>query len=112
VLGGIAFLGIFDFVREQLQAFYFASQGGSRSVLRMFIQWTFGILRMAILVRVVCSWVRISPYSRWVRWAFVLSEPILRPLRQIVPTLGMVDVTPIIAYLILGLLGGFLVGLT
>ena len=52
-----------------------------------------------------------SPYSPWVRWAFTLSEPILRPLRQVVPTLGMVDVTPIIAYLLLGLLERFLVGL-
>ena len=78
----------------------------------MLIQWTFAVLRMALIVRVICSWVRVSPYSRWVRWAFVLSEPILRPLRQIVPALGMIDITPIIAYLVLGLLEGFLVGMT
>ena len=112
VLGGIVFLSLFDFVRGQIGAFYFASQTGSRGILRMLIQWTFAVLRFALIVRVICSWVRISPYSRWVRWAFTLSEPILRPLRQIVPTLGMIDITPIIAYLALGLLEGFLVGMT
>lgn len=112
VLGGIVFLSLFDFVRSQVGAFYFASQTGSRGILRMLIQWTFAVLRMALIVRVICSWVRVSPYSRWVRWAFVLSEPILRPLRQIVPALGMIDITPIIAYLVLGLLEGFLVGMT
>ena len=112
VLGGIVFLSLFDFVRGQIGAFYFASQNGSRGILRMLIQWTFAILRFALIVRVICSWVRISPYSRWVRWVFTLSEPILRPLRQIVPTLGMIDITPIIAYLVLGRLEGFLVGMT
>ena len=112
VLGGIVFLSLFDFVREQAGAFYFASQAGTGGILRMLIQWTFAILRLALIVRVVCSWVRVSPYSPWVRWSFTLSEPILRPLRQVVPTLGMVDITPIVAYLILGLLERFLVGLT
>ena len=112
VLGGIVFLSLFDFVREQAGAFYFASQAGTGGILRMLIQWTFAILRLALIVRVICSWVRVSPYSPWVRWAFTLSEPILRPLRQVVPSLGMVDITPIVAYLILGLLERFLVGLT
>jgi YggT family protein len=112
VLGGIVFLSLFDFVRGQVAAFHFASQGGSRAVVRMLIQWTFALLRIALIVRVVCSWIRVSPYSPWVRWSFTLSEPILRPLRQIVPTLGMVDITPIVAYLLLSLLESFVLGLT
>lgn len=112
VLGGIVFLSLFDFVRGQIAAFHFASQGGARSVVRMLIQWTFALLRMALIVRVVCSWIRVSPYSRWVRWAFTLSEPILRPLRQVVPTLGLIDITPIVAYLLLSLLERVVVSLT
>lgn len=112
VIGGIVFLSLFDFVRQQAAGFYFASQNGSRGVVRMLIGWTFEILRLALIVRVIASWVRVSPYSRWVRWSYTLSEPILRPLRQVVPTLGMIDVTPIIAYLLLGLLEGFVMGMT
>lgn len=112
VVGGIVFLSLFDFVRSQVAGFYYASQTGSRGVLRILISWTFEIVRLALIVRVISSWVRVSPYSRWVRWAYTLSEPILRPLRQIVPTLGMIDITPIIAYLLLGLLERFVMGLT
>jgi YggT family protein len=46
-----------------------------------------------------------------VRWAFALTEPILRPLRQIVPTLGMIDITPIVAYFVLYLLENLLLGM-
>lgn len=111
VVIGIIVLSLFDFLRSQIAQFYLASQGGTRGVVRMLLSATFGVLRIAIIVRVVVSWVRISPYSRWVRWAFTLSEPILRPLRQVIPTIGMIDITPIIAYLLLGLLEGFVVGL-
>jgi YggT family protein len=51
---------------------------------------------------VLISWLPISPFSAWVRWAFAITEPILRPLREIVPRLGMFDITPIVAYILLG----------
>ena len=111
-LAGIVFLSLFDFVREQLANLSFASQTGPRGILRIMISWTFALLRLAIIVRIVCSWVRISPYSRWVRWSFVLSEPILSPLRRVIPLLGMIDVSPIVAYLLLGVLERLLLGLT
>ena len=49
--------------------------------------------------------------SRWVRWSFVLTEPILRPLRKIIPPLGMIDITPIVAYFLLRLLQSAVAGL-
>jgi len=64
----------------------------------------------ALLVRVLSSWIRVSPHSRWLRWAFVLTEPILSPLRRIVPTIGMIDITPIVAYFVLRLLQWLIVG--
>jgi YggT family protein len=45
-----------------------------------------------------------------VRWSFVLSEPILKPLRSVIPPLGMIDVTPIIAYFALSLLQPLVLG--
>jgi YggT family protein len=104
VVGTIVLLSFLSFIRTQLSMLAGAGMQGSAGILMLLIQWTFGILYLAIIVRVVSSWVRISPYSPWVRWAFQLSEPILRPLRQIVPTLGPIDITPIVAYVLLRLL--------
>ena len=70
----------------------------------LLIQWTFGILRLALIVRVISSWFRMSPYSPYIRWSYQLTEWLLAPLRQIIPTLGVIDITPIVAYFLLGLL--------
>jgi len=112
VLGGIIVLSLLGFIRGQVYNAMFAAQGGPRGIARILISWAFEIVRLAILVRVITSWIRVSPYSPWVRWAHVLSEPILRPLRRVVPTLGMIDITPIIAYFALGLLQSFVISLT
>ncbi|MGH9885495.1 MAG: YggT family protein [bacterium] len=72
--------------------------------------WVFSLLRLALLVRVLSSWFPVSPYSKWIRWSYVLTEWMIAPLRRIVPTIGMIDITPIVAWLLLNLLEGFIVG--
>jgi YggT family protein len=84
----------------------FAVGSGPRGIFRLIVSWLFDFVRIAILVRVISSWLPISPYSKWIRWSYALSEPILRPLRQVIPSLGMIDITPIIAYFLLGFIQG------
>jgi YggT family protein len=67
------------------------------------LSWSFAVMRVALVVRVLSSWLPISPFSRWIRWSFVLTEWMLRPLRQVVPAIGPIDATPIVAYLALWL---------
>ena len=111
VVGGIIIMTILDFIRtELLRASLYSSQG-SAGLYRLLVSWTFGILKVALLVRVVSSWLPVSPYSLWVSWSYKLSEPILAPLRRIVPTLGAFDITPIIAYFLLSLIQSFMLRL-
>lgn len=65
-----------------------------------------GVLQIALFARVISSWVGGTPYSKWWRWSYVLTEPILAPLRRVVPTIGMIDITVLIAYFGLQLLEG------
>lgn len=102
VLGGIVVLSLMGFLRGQLVSMSGAMAGGSSGIFWLLVGWTFALLRLALLVRVFSSFFRVSPYSRWIRWSYLLSEPMLRPLRQIVPTIGMFDITPVVAYLLLG----------
>ena len=88
-----------------------SSRGGAGGLLVLLVRWIFGILRLALIVRIVSSWFGISPYSRWIRWAYQLTEPILAPLRQVVPTIGMIDITPIIAWFLLGIVQWLVLGL-
>ena len=111
VIGGIIIISIVDFIRvEVVRASYYSTQG-SAGIFRLLVSWTFSILKIALLVRVVSSWLPVSPYSKWISWSFRLTEPILAPLRRVVPTLGAFDITPIIAYFLLGLIQSFMMNL-
>lgn len=106
ILGGIAVLWLLGFLRSFVVSVSVAAVGGPRGIIRLIVEWAFIIMQIALFVRVLSSWIRVSPYSKWIRWAYVLTEPILRPLRRVIPPLGggMIDVTPIVAYFALWLL--------
>ena len=107
VVAGILVIVLLGYLRSQLEQAAIAMRSGPRGLYYLLVSWTFGILQIALLIRVLASWFRLSEYKRWIRWAVVLTEPILRPLRSIIPPLGMIDVTPLVAWIVLSLLRGF-----
>jgi YggT family protein len=111
VVGGILLISVLDFIRAEILGIAFAVQNGPGGIFKLIVAWTFDLVRIAILVRVVSSWLPISPYSKWIRWAHVISEPILRPLRHVIPAMGPIDITPIVAYLLIGFLQARVLGL-
>lgn len=111
VIGGILLLSLLDFILFQVAKSMIASQNGAAGIFQLLVSWTFTILKIALIVRVVSSWLPISPYSRWVLWSYKLSEPILAPMRRIVPNFGGLDITPLLAYFLLSLTESFLLRL-
>lgn len=107
VVGGIILISVLQFLQEQLVRIATASSMGTGSVFTLMLFWAFEILKFAILVRVIASWIPGWAHSRWVRWAFVLTEPILKPLRMIIPAVGPFDITPIAAYFLIALIEQF-----
>jgi YggT family protein len=77
---------------------------GGVELLLLAVRWTFGFLSFALLVRVISSWIPSLGASRWVRWSHGATEWMLRPLRGLIPSLGVIDITPIVAYFALQLL--------
>jgi YggT family protein len=108
VIGGILLLTMLDVVRLEVVRSIIASQEGAAGIFHLLVSWTFTILKAAIIVAVISSWLPISPYSKWVSWSHRLSEPILAPLRRVVPILGGLDITPIIAYILINIIESFL----
>ena len=62
------------------------------------------MLQLALLVRVLSSWLGVGQYSPWIRWTYGLTDWMLRPLRRVLPPMGMFDVSPIVAWFGLSLL--------
>ncbi len=71
----------------------------------------FTLLNLAILARVLLSWVRVSPYHPAVELLYRITEPILAPLRRVIPSIGMVDISPVIALILLQIIQEVLVAI-
>lgn len=110
VVGGLALLSLVEFVLGQLAGASFAVRAGPRGVAVLLVTWAFQVLRLALLVRVLGSWFGQGRWSRWTRWAYALTDWFMVPLGRVIPPLGMVDVTPLVAYFGIGLLQGVVVG--
>lgn len=98
ILGGIVVLQGLEFLRNQIQSARGAFAFGPRGVADLIVRWTFAVLYIALLIRVVSSWIRVNPFNRFIRWSFTLTEPILAPIRRLIPTVGMIDLSPLVAY--------------
>ena len=59
------------------------------------------VLIFAIFTRVILSWLALRPDNPLVIILYYITEPILGPLRRIIPTAGMFDFTPMAAILLL-----------
>ena len=56
-----------------------------------------GFFTLIIIVGALLSWVSPDPYNPIVQTIYGISEPLLTPFRRIIPNLGGIDITPIIA---------------
>ena len=71
------------------------------SVFIDFIRFLCQAFALIIFIRAILTWFPISRHSPIVAFFDFITEPILAPLRRIIPTLGMVDITPMVAIIIL-----------
>jgi YggT family protein len=81
-----------------------SSSGFSPSVLpflRGFVSYICRVLALVIFVRVMLSWLMVGRHNLLIMLLDDVAEPILSPLRRIVPRLGIFDISPLIAIAIL-----------
>lgn len=54
-----------------------------------------------ILARVLLSWFPVDPNNAAVRVLYQATEPFLGLLRRLLPNLGMIDLSPLVAFVLL-----------
>ena len=81
------------------------------SILYNFISILFYTLSIAIVARVLLSWFNVDPYHPIISFLDQITEPILSPLRRIIPPIGMIDITPIVALVLLQIIERLLLSL-
>ena len=79
------------------------------SVLAEVLQRLFQIYTLILIVRVLITWVNPDPFNPVVQFLARVTDPVLEPLRRVIPPLGPIDISPVVALLILQALQHFLV---
>lgn len=59
------------------------------------------VFEIILLLRVLISWFRIDPYNPLIRLLYDITEPVLAPIRAVLPSTGMMDFSPLVAFLLL-----------
>jgi YggT family protein len=73
------------------------------------INLVFTILTFALIGRALLSWFDPGMRSTVGRLLYDITEPIVGPIRQVIPSIGMFDISPIIALFLLQILNRLLV---
>jgi YggT family protein len=103
VVCGVLLLAGMDLLTSLVRDAVVATSMGGAGLLLLLVRWTFGFLQFALLVRVIASWFPSLARRRWVSWSVAATEWMLRPLRRVLPSMGVIDITPIVAYFALWL---------
>ena len=69
-----------------------------------FVRTLFEIYLVIMLIRVLSSWFQVDPYSPVMRVLYQMTEPVLAPIRRILPQTGGMDFSPVVALILLQVL--------
>jgi len=68
------------------------------------------ILELLVIVSVILSYV-MDPYHPVRRWVDTIVEPMLMPIRRVVPLIGMLDISPIILIILIRVVSNLIINL-
>lgn len=74
----------------------------------MLIDKLIHLYSIVVLVAVVASWIRLDPSNPIIRVVNALTEPVLAPIRRILPPVGGLDLSPMILLLLLQAFAGWI----
>jgi YggT family protein len=72
----------------------------NEDIARIFVAFLY-ILMIAIVIRALMSWFPIDRNNQFSRILYTVTEPILDPIRRIMPRLGMIDLSAMVAIILL-----------
>ena len=78
-----------------------AQRGAVPALVGYVLYGMLALYSLLIFLRIIFSWVMISYSNRIMRFLVNTTEPLMGPLRRIVPPLGRFDISPIVAFIIL-----------
>ncbi len=100
-IGGILIVTLTQWVVVQAVRVTAAGASGPRSLVRLLLYYAAELVTIALIVRVIGSWFGADRHRRWMRPAYALTDWIVNPLRRFIPPIGMIDITPLVAWFLI-----------
>ncbi|ABB15770.1 MULTISPECIES: YggT family protein [Carboxydothermus] len=66
-----------------------------------FVNLAFNIYGWLIIIRVLLTWIPVNTYHPVVNFITSLTDPYLNLFRRLIPPVGMIDFSPIVAFFVL-----------
>jgi YggT family protein len=108
MLVGVFVVQVSSGLLNTIAGFLYAGTSGkenpSMAIVGYLLYALIGLYELMIFARIIGSWFSFSYGNPWMRFLIQTTEPLLAPLRRIVPTAGMFDISPLVAFLICWLL--------
>ena len=79
------------------------SAGGAVALIGYVLYGVLSLYALLIMIRIIFSWGQVSYANRVMRFLVNATDPLLLPLRRMIPPLGMFDISPIVAFIIIWL---------
>lgn len=77
----------------------------------LLISLLFNIIYFLLIIRIILSWVNPDPYNEIVQIIYKITDPILAPFKRLPLNLGVIDFSPVIAFLTLSVAKSFIVNI-
>lgn len=101
VLGGLVTLSLAGWLAGFWYLLGGALSGGPRGVAKLLVNSGYSILMLALIVRIVGSWFGVGRYRPWMKPAYWLTDWMILPIRRFLPPMGMIDFSPMVAWVVL-----------
>jgi len=79
--------------------------------LALLISLVVNVIYFLLVIRIVLSWVGADPYNEIVSIIYRVTDPILAPLRRLPLRVGMIDFSPVVAFILLSVIRSFTVNI-
>ena len=70
-------------------------------ILYAIIQYGMGLILLSLLIRAIASWVRVDERYAFIRFLSKFTDPFVTPFRRMIPPVGILDLSWIIAFFLL-----------
>lgn len=73
------------------------------------IDIAFEVYMALMMARIILSWIKHNPHQPIIKFVYETTEPVLGFFRRVIPPIGAIDISPIVAFLALGLVKSILI---